>query len=76
MAELMGWSVDELAARSGIARSTLYAIKAGDRSVGPKTIAGLMRAFPKLTFERLFTPIESTVSDSLSDQSNREAVVA
>lgn len=76
VAEIMGWSVDDLAERSGIARSTLYAIRAGDRRVGPKTIAGLMRAFPKLPFERLFVAAESTKSDGKTDKSNSEPVAA
>lgn len=66
-ARVLGWSVDELAMRAGIARSTLYAIQKGDRSPGPKTIAGLMRALPHMTFERLFTPSESTKTDTQSE---------
>lgn len=66
LAELLGWSVDDLAIRSGIPRSTLYAVKKGDRGVGPKVITGLMRAFPQTPFERLFVPAESTLVDDLS----------
>jgi transcriptional regulator with XRE-family HTH domain len=70
VAEVLGWSVDQLAEKSGVARSTLYAIRAGDRRPGPKVIAGLMRAFPHLTFERLFVPAESTKSDVTSKTSD------
>lgn len=76
LALVMGWSVDELAERSGIPRSTLYAIRAGDRKVGPKTITGLMRAFPKVPFERLFVPSESTVSNVLFENAIKEPAVA
>ncbi len=67
LAELLGWTVDDLAVKSGIPRSTLYAVKKGDRGVGPKVITGIMRAFPATPFERLFVPAESTGVDNASN---------
>lgn len=66
LAEMLGWSVDDLAEKSGVPRSTLYAIRKGDRGVGPKVIAGLMRAFPRTPFERLFISADSTDVDNES----------
>lgn len=59
-ATALGWDVAELSKRSGIPVKTLYAVRAGDRKPGPKTIAGIMRAFPHLPFERLFVLVDST----------------
>ncbi len=53
-AEAKGWSMKDLARRSGIPESTLYKIKQGERFVGTKTVEGIMRAFPDLPYERLF----------------------
>ena len=65
-AEALGWDMEELAKRSGVPSSTLYEIKRGRRFVGPKTIPGLRRAFPHLSFEQLFVPTNSAVAE-LSD---------
>lgn len=62
-AQALGWDMNELARRSGIPRSTLYAVKLGARYPGPKVIAGLMRAFPHLPFERLFVVVKSSNED-------------
>lgn len=61
-AEAKGWSMEELAQRSGIPRSTLYQIKLKRRRPGPKVIPGIMRAFPDLPFERLFLPDDSAIA--------------
>jgi hypothetical protein len=62
-AEALGWDLPELSKRSGIPLKTLYALRDGTRRPGPKTIAGLMRAFPQLPFERLFMPADSANAD-------------
>lgn len=65
-AEAKGWTMAELARRSGIPRSTLYSLQRGYRSVGPKVIPGIMRAFPDLPFERLFLPADSAIAQSVN----------
>lgn len=75
LAEMLGWSVDDLSRRSGIPRSTLYAVKKGDRSVGPKVLNGLMQAFPQVAFDRLFVLSESTSVD-VSSKVVEEATAA
>lgn len=70
-ADACGWDVDELAKRSGVSKKMLYAMRNGGRNPGTKTIAGLMRAFPHLPYERLFVPLESTkVSDTSTPQTS------
>lgn len=63
-ADALGWSVGDLAKRSGIPASTLYEIRNGRRFVGPKTIPGIRKAFPQLSFEQLFVPVDSTIVES------------
>jgi hypothetical protein len=63
-ATAMGWDMNELAKRSGVPASTLYEIRQGRRYVGPKTIPGLRRAFPHLSFEQLFVPTISAVAET------------
>jgi hypothetical protein len=58
--------MDELARRSGVPRMTLYSIRRGYRGVGPRTIPGLLRAFPHLSFERLFVPVDNTNAQKVS----------
>lgn len=65
-ADALGWSMEELAQRSGVPASTLYEIKRGRRGVGPKTIPGLRRAFPHLSFEQLFVPTDSAIVEQKS----------
>ena len=55
-ADALGWNMATLAARSGLSVETLYKIKAGERTPGGKTIEGLLRAFPNLTYRDLFLP--------------------
>lgn len=66
-AEALGWDINELAKRSGVTASTLYEIRKGRRFVGPKTIPGLRRAFPHLSFEQLFVPFDSALAENESD---------
>ena len=61
-AEARGWSLAELSRRSGLPIWTLYSLKSGHRSAGPKAIQGIMRAFPDLPYERLFMPADSAVA--------------
>jgi transcriptional regulator with XRE-family HTH domain len=59
-AQAMGWSIAELAARSGLSVETLYKLKDGSRTPGPKTIEGLLQAFPNLGYRDLFLPVTRT----------------
>lgn len=59
-AESLGWSITELAERSGLSVETLYKLKDGTRKPGPKTIEGLLQAFPSLSYRDLFVPANST----------------
>jgi len=56
-ADALGWSMAELAKRSGLSRYTLYKLKTGERAPGGKVIEGLLRAFPNLTYRDLFLPV-------------------
>lgn len=62
-AEAMGWDMNELAKRSGVPASTLYEIRCGRRGVGAKTMPGLRRAFPHLSFEQLFVSSDSALAE-------------
>ena len=62
-AEALGWSMEELARRSSVPVSTLYEIRRGRRRVGPRTMPGLRKAFPHLSFEQLFVPVDSATAD-------------
>lgn len=62
-AEAMGWDMNELAKRSGVPASTLYEIRCGRRGVGAKTMPGLRKAFPHLSFEQLFLPSDSASAE-------------
>jgi transcriptional regulator with XRE-family HTH domain len=59
-AAAMGWSMAELAERSGLSVETLYKLKDGSRTPGPKSIEGLLQAFPNLGYRDLFVPRNST----------------
>jgi transcriptional regulator with XRE-family HTH domain len=59
-AEAMGWDVAELAKRSGLSLASLYKLKDGSRSPGPKAIEGLLSAFPNLSYRDLFVPDNRT----------------
>lgn len=59
-ADALGWDIDELARRSGVPASTLYMVRRGVRGVGSKTMLGLRRAFPQLSFEQLFVLVDNT----------------
>lgn len=59
-ADALGWDMDELARRSGVPASTLYMVRRGERGVGSKTMLGLRKAFPHLSFEQLFVLAENT----------------
>ena len=59
-ADALGWSMAELAARSGLSVETLYKLKDGTRTPGTKTIEGLLRAFPNLSYRDLFVPANRT----------------
>ena len=56
----LGWGIPELARRAGLSTETLYKLRAGDRTPGPKVIEGLMRAFPSLGYRDLFVPSSRT----------------
>lgn len=75
-ADLLGWDMLELARRSGIPRATLYEIRKGRRGVGPKTIPGLRRAFPHLSFEQLFVLSDSAVAEKSDTIVEKETVAA
>lgn len=62
-AEALGWDINELAKRSGVPASTLYEIRCGRRGVGAKTMPGLRRAFPHLSFEQLFVSSDSALAE-------------
>lgn len=49
-----GWTMSELAERSGLSYWTLYKIRRGQRQLGGSSIRGLLRAFPDLRYEDLF----------------------
>lgn len=55
-AEESGWSIAELAYRAGLSQETLYKLRSGERQPGRKTIEGLLKAFPGLTYRDLFVP--------------------
>lgn len=57
-AEQLGWGVRELSRRSGLSREVLYKLKAGKRQPGLRSIEGLLRAFPNLSYRDLFVPVE------------------
>jgi len=59
-AEQLGWSIDDLARRSGLSLASLYKLKDGSRSPGPKAIEGLLNAFPNLSYRDLFVPDNRT----------------
>lgn len=65
-ADALGWDMEELAKRSGVPASTLYEIRRGRRYVGPKTIPGLLKAFPHLSFAQLFVPSDSASAEKVS----------
>ena len=59
-AEALGWDMHELHRRSGIPYSTLYAVRLGTRNPGNRFVTGAKRAFPHLSYEQLFTPVDAT----------------
>ena len=59
-AEQLGWSIHDLARRSGLSVETLYKLRDGTRSPGPKTIEALLQAFPNLSYRDLFVPEKRT----------------
>lgn len=59
-ATALGWSMSELAKRSGLSVETLYKLRTGDRGPGQRAIEGLMRAFPNLSYRDLFVPSDRT----------------
>ena len=60
-AQALGWTIAELAERSGLSLETLYKLRDGTRKPGPKAIEGLMQAFPNLGYRDLFAPSDGTV---------------
>lgn len=59
-AEGLGWSIAELADRSGLSVETLYKLRDGSRQPGQRTIEGLLSAFPNLGYRDLFVPSDRT----------------
>ena len=55
-AEQLGWSIPELARRTGLSKEVLYKMKQRRRSPGPKAIEAMLRAFPNLGYRDLFLP--------------------
>ena len=54
--ELRGWSTYELAARSGVAQSTIFRIEIGERHPSAKTLARIARALGLDELEALLEP--------------------
>jgi predicted transcriptional regulator len=75
-ADALGWDINELRRRSGIPISTLYEIRRGRRAVGPKTIPGLRKAFPHLSFEQLFVSSDSADAENSDTIAEKEVVAA
>ncbi len=76
-AEALGWTMAELAARSGLSIETLYKLKAGTRHAGPKVVEGLLVAFPNLGYRDLFVASNRTaVQPRKIDVQPEEAAVA
>jgi predicted transcriptional regulator len=72
-ADALGWNMEELARRSGVPSSTLYEIRRGRRFVGPKSMPGLRRAFPHLSFEQLFVSTDSATAELASTRAEAAA---
>lgn len=60
----LGWSIHDLAQRSGLSAETLYKLRDGKRGAGRRTIEGLLRAFPNLSYRDLFVPADRTIVQS------------
>jgi predicted transcriptional regulator len=75
-ADALGWDMDELARRSGVPPSTLYMVRRGVRGVGSKTMLGLRRAFPHLSFDQLFVLIDNTNVQKVDANAPEEPVAA
>lgn len=60
MATERGWSMSELANRTGLSLRVLYYLRDG-RQPSTTTMQSLMRTFPELSFEDLFVPTNSTM---------------
>lgn len=58
--QVLGWSIGDLAVRSGLSIETLYKLRDGTRKPGPKAIEGLLQAFPNLSYRDLFVPTDRT----------------
>jgi transcriptional regulator with XRE-family HTH domain len=50
---LKGWTVRQLALKSGLSSATISRIITGKRGAGTRTLAGIRRAFPEEPIERL-----------------------
>lgn len=74
-ADALGWGITELAKRSGLSVETLYKLRAGSRQPGPKTIEGLLQAFPALGYRDLFVATSRTAVRE-KDRALREEVAA
>ena len=75
-AEALGWTLAELASRSGLSIETLYKLKSGDRGAGPKAVEGLLAAFPNLSYRDLFVPSNRTTVQRKRMAVQREEAVA
>jgi transcriptional regulator with XRE-family HTH domain len=51
-----GWSLGQLAARSGVSKAQLSRIFSEKRGAGARTMEGILRAFPEADKNRLFLP--------------------
>jgi transcriptional regulator with XRE-family HTH domain len=60
LARERGWSLADLARKSGLSIRQIHYLADGRRGCGPETIQRLMRTFPGVSFKRLFVPVDST----------------
>jgi transcriptional regulator with XRE-family HTH domain len=74
MATERGWSMTELAQRSGLSLRVLYYLRDG-RQPSTETMQSLMRLFPEVPFEALFVSVDSAMVQRL-DTSAQNKVAA
>lgn len=49
-----GWSINQLAMRSGLSSATVSRLLTGKRGAGPRTLKGIRKAFPNEPLDKLF----------------------
>jgi transcriptional regulator with XRE-family HTH domain len=65
-----GWSLGQLAARSGVSKAQLSRIFSEKRGAGARTMEGILRAFPEADKNRLFLPGVLPKSNNLTKSSD------